>query len=324
MPSTICLPRYRAVMKPMKPRLTTRQTGIIIATIWMISLALVLPYVLVLRVTNNNCIEVWPSVTIRKIYTIGLFVFQYALPLTIIAIAYTRVVFRLRMQAKRMAKNFEIMMKAPSPPLVEENCKNVNLLASEPNDNASSASPLPERKISLNGNKDTQMCDKTLLNSPNPGKMLFRSDIKDDKHYTERNYLVPMDDEQSSTSPLASRKSPSNKNKRKQHYLRYNSIVRQNEARRLEHNKKIVNMLLLVVLLYAICLLPNQVVWLWYEFGSGHTWAHINELLIFGSIMVYVNSSVNPLLYAGMNEEFRKGFARILRCKWRERQPELV
>lgn len=321
----IYLLRYRAVMKPMKSRLSTRQTGIIIATIWMISLALVLPYILVLRVTNNNCIEVWPSDTIRKIYTIGLFVFQYALPLTIIAIAYTRVVLRLRMQAERMAKNFEIMMKPPSPPLVQENCKNVNPLASEPADNGSLASPLIDRKISLNGNKETQTCENTLLNSPNPGKMPFLSRIKDDKHYAESNYLVPkIVDKQSLASPLPPRKSTSKKNERKQSYLTYNSIVRQKEARRLEHNKKIVNMLLLVVLLYAVCLLPNQVVWLWYEFGSGQTWAHINELLIFGSIMVYVNSSVNPLLYAGMNEEFRKGFARMLRCKWRERQPVLV
>lgn len=82
-------------------------------------------------------------------------------------------------------------------------------------------------------------------------------------------------------------------------------------------------MLVSVVLLYAICLLPNQIVWLWFEFGSGQTWPHIDELLIFGSLMVYINSSVNPLLYAGMNEEFRKGFIDIIKCQWR-RQPELV
>ena len=74
-------------------------------------------------------------------------------------------------------------------------------------------------------------------------------------------------------------------------------------------------MLVAVVLLYAICLLPNQVVWLWYEFGSGAKWIHLDKFLTFGSIMVYVNSCVNPLLYAGMNDEFRKGFVKILKCR---------
>lgn len=89
------------------------------------------------------------------------------------------------------------------------------------------------------------------------------------------------------------------------------------EVKRLERNTKIMKMLAMVVLLYAICLLPNQVVWLCYEFGNLQNWPHFSKLLTFGSIMVYINSCVNPLLYAGMNEDFRKGFCRILRCKWK-------
>lgn len=85
---------------------------------------------------------------------------------------------------------------------------------------------------------------------------------------------------------------------------------------RLERNTKIVKMLVTVVLLYAICMLPNQVIWLWYEFGSGSQSPHIKAFLTLGSSMVYLNSSVNPILYAGMNEEFRNGFLHLLRCRW--------
>ena len=95
----------------MKSRFTTRQIGIAIATIWLVSLALVLPYVLALRVNRNHCEEFWPSITIGKIYTVGLFLFQYALPLTIIALAYIKVVLRLRQQAARMSKNYELTTK---------------------------------------------------------------------------------------------------------------------------------------------------------------------------------------------------------------------
>ena len=307
----------------MKSRFSIRQTGVIIAAIWIVSLVLVLPYVLVLRVTNNKCDEIWPSDTIRKIYTVGLFVFQYAMPLTIIAIAYTKVVLKLRTQAARMTKNFEIMMQPPAPTHVQENLIYKNHLVTEHCDNASLVVPLQERKLSLNGSKMTHECHDTLLNSSHPENSTFLRGNRHEGHYAERNYLAPqMDDKQSLASPLPPRKVPSDGNKRKKLHFHFNSSKRHQEARRLEHNTKIVKMLLSVVLLYAICLLPNQVVWLWYEFGAGQTWPHINELLVFGSLMVYINSSVNPLLYAGMNTEFRKGFARILRCQWKESQPE--
>ena len=83
-------------------------------------------------------------------------------------------------------------------------------------------------------------------------------------------------------------------------------------------------MLVSVVMTYALCLLPNQVVWMWYDFGSGSKYPHITELFTFCNIMVYINSSTNPLLYAGMNEEFRKGFARLLRCYKRNRGKDYV
>lgn len=292
--------RYRAVVRPMKARFTTRQTGFIIGAIWVVSLLLVLPYVLALTVIDNNCTEKWSSENTRKIYTIGLFIFQYALPLTIIAAAYVKVVLRLRQQAERMARNYEISLRPPSPlPAPAHLHESWNLrsnLAPQTCDTLKSPSPVSEKKLFLNGNIEkkhylgnnllaVQMCDIT---SPLPSRKLYQGNVKEKKKFPER----------------------------------YSS-GRIKEARRLEHNTKIVKMLVSVVLLYAICLLPNQVVWLWYEFGSGRSWPYINELLIFGSLMVYINSSVNPLLYAGMNEEFRKGFIGIIKCQWRQ-QPELV
>ena len=90
------------------------------------------------------------------------------------------------------------------------------------------------------------------------------------------------------------------------------------EVKRLARTTKIMKMLVTVVVFYAVCMLPNQVVWLWYEFGSAQDWPHFQKFLTFGSIMVYVNSCVNPLLYAGMNEDFRKGFSKLLVCKWKK------
>lgn len=284
------------MVRPTKARFTTRQTGFIIGAIWIVSLLLVLPYVLALTVIDNKCTEEWSSDSTRKIYTVGLFVFQYALPLTIIAAAYIKVVLRLRQQADRMARNYEISLRPPSPQPLNDSWHLGSNPAPQTHDTLSSPSPFPDKNTYVNGSLEKkqflgshlltlQMCDIT---SPLPPRKSFHRDDKDKTKYTDSFFSG-----------------------------------RIKEARRLEHNTKIVKMLVSVVLLYAICLLPNQVVWLWFEFGSGQNWSHIKELLAFGSLMVYINSSVNPLLYAGMNEEFRKGFIGIIKCQWRE-QPELI
>ncbi|XP_032223044.2 orexin receptor type 2 [Nematostella vectensis] len=93
------------------------------------------------------------------------------------------------------------------------------------------------------------------------------------------------------------------------------TINPQKEARRLARSTRITKMLVTVVLIYALCLLPNQVLWLWMEFGTGNEFEHMNTLLTFTGMLVYINSIVNPFLYAGLNDEFKKGFARLLCCK---------
>lgn len=289
--------RYRAVVRPLKARFTTRQTGLIIGAIWIISLLLVLPYVFALGIIENNCTEKWSSESTRKIYTVGLFIFQYALPLTIIAAAYIKVVLRLRQQAERMARNYEFSLRPPSP------------------------TPLRHDSWNLKSNLSPKTRNTLTVSPPNHEKKLFLNADAGKKNHLGRNLLaVQMCD---IASPLPPRKLLSRRDNEKKQYPDRFGSGRIKEARRLEHNTKVVKMLVSVVLLYAICLLPNQIAWLWYEFGSGQSWPHINELLIFGSLMVYINSSVNPLLYAGMNEEFRKGFIDIIKCQWR-RQPELV
>lgn len=253
--AAISYDRYRAVIHPWKPRFSAIQTAIIISSTWLMSLILVLPYTLALEIKDGYCGEDWPFPIAVKIYTLSLFIFQYALPLLIIGVAYTLVALKLHEQASRIAKNRQ----------------------------ASGISDSAYNKVMMASNKCNDFAEESDLPSNEPSALT--------KLRSEKNHP------QSPTKGKA-------------------SSARQ-EEKRLKRNTKIVKMLVVVVLLYAICLLPNQVVWLWHEFGSGKKWTHINTFLTFGSIMVYVNSCVNPLLYAGMNDEFRKGFLRILKC-WRD------
>lgn len=213
------------------------------------SLLLVLPYILALKMVKGKCEEDWPVPFAVKLYTMGLFVFQYALPLLIIGFAYSMVALKLHEQATLLARN--------------RKASGISVSAYKNAKNAGSMEPAAESELPSN---DPSFAQMSITNSKTNS---------------------------ATTKPSNTRQ----------------------EEKRLRRTTKIVKMLVVVVLLYAICLLPNQVVWLWYEFGSGANWPHLSTFLTFGSLMVYVNSCVNPLLYAGMNDEFRKGFAKILKCR---------
>ena len=194
----------------------------------------------------------------------GLFIFQFALPLLIITFAYIMVAKKLRDQAARIARNRDTNGTCTS-----DGSPGRNL--SQPASEVFSISSPPERCFS-----------EIHRNISDPAKQ----------------ELV-----QSTAYPITNNRS---------------------DVKRLRRTAKIIKMLVTVVVFYAICMLPNQVVWLWYEFGDAQNWPHVQKLLTFGSIMVYINSCVNPLLYAGMNEDFRKGFSKLLVCKWKKSSKTLV
>lgn len=257
--------RYRAVVHPWKPRFTPVQTAAIITSTWSVSFILVLPYALALKIQDGYCTEDWPHPA-AKAYTMGLFIFQYALPLLLITFAYVMVARKLRHQAARIARNRH---------------QNGTLVAA----------------YSPKGNRSQTQATSEVFSVSSPSVPLF--EVHKTFSDPARQGLVRLP----SVHPPQSD---------------------QKEVKRLERNTKITKMLVTVVSLYAICLLPNQIVWLCYEFGNAQNWSHFNEILTFGNIMVYVNSCVNPFLYAGMNEEFRKGFSRFLHCNWKSPAKTLV
>ena len=251
--------RYRAVVHPWKSRFSTVQTTAIIVSTWLISFLLVLPYSMALKIRDGYCSEDWSHPSAVKIYTMGLFVFQYALPLMVIIFAYVMVAKTLREQAARIERNRATYGSYGVTSSAE---KNVHLLQPQTASEVFSSSSPPVQRFSAGIRK---------LKFSDPAQQQF-------------------------AVPVAANKT---------------------EMRKLRRTTNITKMLVTVVVLYAICMLPNQVIWLWYEFGAGGNWSHFNEFRTFGSIMVYINSCVNPLLYAGINEEFRNGFRTLLVCRQR-------
>ncbi|XP_022797332.1 neuropeptide FF receptor 1-like [Stylophora pistillata] len=83
---------------------------------------------------------------------------------------------------------------------------------------------------------------------------------------------------------------------------------RQNEARR------VVRMLVVVTILFAVCVLPNNIMWLWLDFGNGGEYEHFWDLVAVTNIMLFANSAANPIAYTFCNENFRHEFRFYLPC----------
>ena len=83
--------------------------------------------------------------------------------------------------------------------------------------------------------------------------------------------------------------------------------------RRNINNAKINKNLRTIVILFAIFMLPKQVLWLWLDFGSGGNFKHFGDALIFSEFLLYTHSSTNPVVYGTILQEYRSGICHYLR-----------
>lgn len=91
--TAIALERYRAILKPMKPRISLQTTRVAIASSWILCyITGSLPVALLVGLTKHfgrtYCIIFWPSDLIRQVYEIFLVTFFIAIPLAIQSWAY--------------------------------------------------------------------------------------------------------------------------------------------------------------------------------------------------------------------------------------------
>lgn len=79
-------------------------------------------------------------------------------------------------------------------------------------------------------------------------------------------------------------------------------------------NAKATKMFIIVVVVFAIFMFPNQVVWLWADFGGGINNPNFSQISIICWLFTYTNSVVNPIIFGIFSRDFRKGFKRIVEC----------
>ena len=83
------------------------------------------------------------------------------------------------------------------------------------------------------------------------------------------------------------------------------------EFKRKEQNIRLAKMFVFVVVVFAVSMFPNQVLWLWVDFGNGAENKFFHYISVVCRLFTYANSVLNPFIYALKSREFRSGFAKI-------------
>ena len=79
-----------------------------------------------------------------------------------------------------------------------------------------------------------------------------------------------------------------------------------------DQNVRATKMFVTVVIVFATCRLPNEIFWLWSDFGEGHASAYSNIAGIICRMFTYSNSIFNPVIYWAFSSDFKKGFKELL------------
>lgn len=79
-------------------------------------------------------------------------------------------------------------------------------------------------------------------------------------------------------------------------------------------NTKITKMFVIIVVVFAVSMFPNQVLWVWVDYGNGKENKNFNTAAVVCRIFTYANSVLNPTIYVYFSRDFRNGFAAILNC----------
>lgn len=89
------------------------------------------------------------------------------------------------------------------------------------------------------------------------------------------------------------------------------SAAKKNRAqKRRKENIQVIKTLALIVILFAICLLPGQIAWLMLDFGDKQDEHIVDVIFIFSDILDCLHACVNPIVYGLLTEQFRRQYIR--------------
>ncbi|GFN79896.1 G-protein coupled receptor [Plakobranchus ocellatus] len=93
-------------------------------------------------------------------------------------------------------------------------------------------------------------------------------------------------------------------------------------AESIRAKKRVTRMVIIVEVIFAICWLPIQIILFMQAFDKYPAEEATLALLFASNCLAYMNSCVNPILYAFLSENFRRSFCKFLCCSSGSRRME--
>lgn len=78
-------------------------------------------------------------------------------------------------------------------------------------------------------------------------------------------------------------------------------------------NLKVTKMFSIIVVIFVLFTLPNQVFWIWSDFAEGYKYKEATYIAIVCHWFTYANSCLNPLVFFAYSRDFNKGLREIVR-----------
>lgn len=76
---------------------------------------------------------------------------------------------------------------------------------------------------------------------------------------------------------------------------------------RAQRNMRIVRIFIIVVIAFSLCMLPNHIMWIWFDYGTGTEYENFDTIIVFCFILVYSNSAINPFIFVFLHRRYCKG-----------------
>ena len=79
-------------------------------------------------------------------------------------------------------------------------------------------------------------------------------------------------------------------------------------------HKRVTRLVVIVVVVFAICWFPIQIIFMVQQFGNYSTSILSAGIQMVANCLAYMNSCVNPIIYTFLSENYRKEFMKLLSC----------
>ena len=89
--TSMAMHRCHVVTHPWRPKLKRKGAIIWVSLIWLTAFVMVIPLIVVSRLTEIGCVEAWPTLGHRQAYTASMMTIQYIMPLLVTAFCYIRI-----------------------------------------------------------------------------------------------------------------------------------------------------------------------------------------------------------------------------------------